>query len=243
MSLWVTYQRKLTHSRGQFGYVTTRLGFLFIFPTHLDALCDILGVPASRRADCGLVGAFVSLASPSQHFGCDRWSSLPVREPRDRPLHTPMYHFPNSLEAASLLPIFRYAVHMLSMPNHLLEFLANSPDLRYHICHGPNDSEPGHDLSMQGRPGVESTLLRLVLSHFHNASMQSYKNASNMVFVHIGDLSSLCRISDVASLKKEDNHLTFFTYGTHPSVDPSRWGFREIYPRGRQTHSLFSHHG
>lgn len=53
------------------------------------------------------------------------------------------------------------------------------------------------------------------------------------MFVHIGALSTLHRLSGLAKARNKQHSLQFITYGTHPTVHPSRWGIHEIFPLGK----------
>ncbi|KAF7319986.1 Chromo domain-containing protein [Mycena kentingensis (nom. inval.)] len=53
-----------------------------------------------------------------------------------------------------------------------------------------------------------------------------------VVLVHVGALRKIRRMPFVAEIRQKCASTCFYTYGCHPTVDPSEWGMRELFPCG-----------
>jgi hypothetical protein len=94
----------------------------------------------------------------------------------------------------------------------------------YCIWHVPADGSAKH-------PGFETKSLIAILDAW-KAQDVGYKVDVRAVFVHVGALKTLHRLQAVALRRRSQPGLRFYSYGTHPTVPPTRWGLREIYPLG-----------
>ena len=94
----------------------------------------------------------------------------------------------------------------------------------YCVWHAPADG------SLK-KPGFETKTLLAVLEVW-KAQNVGYKMDVRAVFVHVGALPTLHKLVALAMRRCKRPDMRFYSYGTHPTVHPERWGLREIYPIG-----------
>lgn len=94
----------------------------------------------------------------------------------------------------------------------------------YCLWHAPADGSAKE-------PGFETRALVAVLGAWH-AQDVGHKKDARVVFVHVGALRSLPKMEAIAMRRCKRPEVRFYSYGTHASVPPERWGVREIYPIG-----------
>ena len=79
--------------------------------------------------------------------------------------------------------------------------------------------------------GMETTALRTILTTLKAKDM-GYKSDVRIIFVHVGALKTFFKLPVLAERRVKQPEIRFYTYGTHESVAPERWGIREIFPIG-----------
>ena len=112
-------------------------------------------------------------------------------------------------------------VHRVTAP--FFAFLARAPRA-YCVWHAPADGT-------RDAPGFETRLLLAILDAM-NAKNVGYKADVRIIFVHVGALKTFYRLEALAMRRCKQPDLRIYSYGTHESVKPTRWGLREIYPLG-----------
>lgn len=209
------------------------MGLLFVIPTLFAPVCDLFEVPESLKADKGLVAVLVPWTLSIDEVKKLDWK-LPLNELAERT--TPRISLPEPLQFRNLPSRFYYALRVLKFPSELLHWMTISVHPRpYCICHAVGDGKkknPGWDRRKQEEPGVETMLLRMVLDECPGSTDKGYNKAVKAIFVHIGSLWSISKAGAVNGRRAKEPDVRIFTYGTHESISPDRWGFKEVYPVG-----------
>ena len=200
---------------------------LLVFPTSLEALCSRLRVPDSIKQDGGLATALFGWSPTVTSVRAYEWRgvlknperenagiSILDRDRRDRTIKNNCMHF--------------YAFEILKFPDWLFQHMS-MPNRPYCVWWENGDST-------MSEKGFETTLLFSILNQC-GAKDVGYKKDVRAVFVHVGALPTLHKLPAFAERRSKRFEVHFFTYGTHESVSPERWGVREIYPLGTRLSS------
>jgi hypothetical protein len=119
-------------------------------------------------------------------------------------------------------PFYQHALHILKFPVKLHDFMSQEKHRRtYGICPEKH--------SKKGRRGVETSMLIAIMEQCR--AKQKNPADSRVVFIHISMLKTLLKLPAVLAHRK-DNLVHYYMYGTHYSIKPEHWGFREIFQSG-----------
>jgi hypothetical protein len=116
------------------------------------------------------------------------------------------------------------AIQCLGFPRTLWEYM-RAPHHPYVVWWFPSDGTTS-------TPGLETTLLLKILQACRAQKVEADDNRLRVVFVHVGALESLHRLSTITRMRQHPE-IHFFSYGSHPSIPSEQWGVRAIYPLGK----------
>jgi hypothetical protein len=129
-------------------------------------------------------------------------------------------------------PEFKYsttqAIRCLVFPRALRKYMM-APGHPYVVWWSPSDGTTS-------APGLETTLLLKIMKTCRAQKVEADDNSLRVVFVHVGALESLHRLSTITK-RRQHPEIHFFSYGSHHSVPSEQWGVRAIYPLGKLNHN------
>lgn len=157
------------------------------------------------------------------HDTCDILEKQPIKPSTS--VQLPMYRKITAIHE----PSYHLGLRILKIPKNLIDFLVIK-SRPYCIWNDPSDGNCT-DKDKDRDPGYETSLLQTILS-VHSATDVGYKTDVRLVFVHVGSMPTLHWLHALAERRGRRPDVRFYTYGTHESVPPDRWGMREIYPLG-----------
>lgn len=116
------------------------------------------------------------------------------------------------------------ALYVLKFPRSVIDYMS-WPKRPYCVWHTPGDGT-------MAEPGAETAMLRAVLKAY-TAEDVGYKKDVRAIFIHVGAFASFNTFPALAERRSKRPDIQFYTYGTHESISPERWGIREIYLFGK----------
>ena len=208
---------------------------MLIFPPSIDDLCRLLKVPAAllEAPTAPMIAALVPWELSRQEYDDARWFKLRSDETTRVPFDPAVATLAN--ERSPNNSALQRALRILNVPKSLFRFLTSSTRA-YCLWYVDADGKNGD------AAGVETSALRTVLSTLKAKDM-GYKADVRIIFVHVGALKTLHKLPVLAERRSKQPEMRFYSYGTHESVAPERWGIRELFPIGAYTpfHSLSGH--
>ncbi|EKM60867.1 uncharacterized protein PHACADRAFT_204012 [Phanerochaete carnosa HHB-10118-sp] len=219
---YLSRRRQFTYARVHMD--NNQVGVLLLVPTASHNICKALKVPEQLRQHA-LIAVLIPWKLTVEQYQKYEWQAAHGR------LNLDDGHI--SLELGSKISDLSKkltANPQLAQGLRLHHFNAADYDFftrgvrKYCIWHYPSDGSPT-DL------GFETRLLVAILDEW-NAERAGYKEDTRVVFVHVGSLHELHKLQALALRRYKRPELRFYSYGTHASVPPGRWGVREIYPVG-----------
>ncbi|TFY59615.1 hypothetical protein EVJ58_g5677 [Rhodofomes roseus] len=213
-------RRAFTYARLSLDGVEVAL--MLVFPPSINELCRLFKVPPQATIDAPMVAALLPWELSRQEFDDAKWF-----KPR-ADVESSVYLDPAvetaTRETIARDPAVHRALRILNVPHSLYKFLS-SYSRKYCIWYSPADGTVGEP------PGMETAALRAVLTALKAMDM-GYKSDVRIIFVHVGALKTFHKLPALAERRSKRSEIRFYTYGTHESVPPDRWGIREIYPLG-----------
>lgn len=183
---------------------------LILFPSTARSLWPRLKVPADLQKIGFLLAALLPLKlKPAQ---CSQTDARV--DPNVNPPSTP-------LNQTSL------AIQALGFPEELRLFM---PLRAYCVWRDLSDGT-------QDRPGPETRFLHDIMTSC-KAKDVGHKADVRVVFVHVGAMKTLHRLSALAERRRRPE-IRFYTYGSHPTVPREDWGVFPIYLIGNEPHFQF----
>lgn len=209
---------------------------LLLFPSVSEALCDIF----KPSRDLQQPGGFVAVLLPWAVTGRAAKKIRTQYKVEERSLVRAPSVLSNpdpvkvSGHARSLRhnPSYHLALHILQFPDWLHRYLSQ-PDRKYALWFEPSDGYIKQDSSEW--KGSETRALETILKRCGAQRAHLKDDKLRVIFVHVGSLIALQKFSQLARKRKKWHWVQFFTYGTHETVSPERWGIQEIYPLGTLT--------
>ncbi|KAH9937573.1 uncharacterized protein B0H18DRAFT_1113390 [Fomitopsis serialis] len=198
------------------------VALMLVFPSSINELCRLLKVPPQTLVDAPMIAALLPWELTRQEFDEAKW----FKTRSDDALTASLDPVVDAAarEMFSKNPAVHRALRILNVPHRLFKFLSAS-SRTYCIWYSPADGQVGE------LAGMETAALRTLLAAF-KANDMGYKKDVRIVFVHVGALKTIYKLQALAERRNKRCELRFYTYGTHESVPPERWGIREIYPLG-----------
>lgn len=120
-------------------------------------------------------------------------------------------------------PLFAEGLRIHNFDEATWDFLTRAPR-SYCVWHASADGT-------LAEPGYDTVTLTAVLDEC-NAKNVGYKSDVRVIFVHVGALPTLRKLQALAMRRCKQADLRIYSYGTHPTVHPDRWGLKELYPIG-----------
>lgn len=217
-------------------------GFLALIPTQNKPLLDAFSLSALVYNSNTLTAAVLPWKiSTDRYRKVKWWGSLELSAVSlSRPLHGKeevflprSSHFvsreqslqiaqkgPVTQRMASILP----AVNFLHFPRRLAETMS-LPDRPFIIW---------DDYPLEA-PHSETRALRTVLAACSSprpAKEVQPLDHAKVIFVHIGALATLYRLPRLVERRSKHQETFFYLYGTHPNINPTQWGIREVFVLG-----------
>ncbi|KAG5639362.1 hypothetical protein H0H81_003506 [Sphagnurus paluster] len=120
-------------------------------------------------------------------------------------------------------PSYQHALRVLNFPQQLYDFM--SGDRTYWTWHEGADGT-------KKKPGMETRMLVAIMDQCRATKPRKNLADTRVVFVHVGAVHTLHKLSGFQDFCSSLFHIQFYTYGSHENVPPLYWGIREIYPCG-----------
>ncbi|KAF7339929.1 Chromo domain-containing protein [Mycena venus] len=190
------------------------VGHLLLFPPVIGILGRMLKVPDELLKSSSLVAALLP------------WKPFPEESRRPFGLVPPPTKPPVPSEAdwkkTMTKSKYQLALRILKFPKDLHEWFSR-PSRTY--CIWPPSEE------RQGNRDRETGYLISILKEC-GAKQVGFKTDMRAIFVHVGALKSIRKMSLLVERRQQTCGIRFYTFGTHETVHPEHWGVREIYPLG-----------
>jgi hypothetical protein len=198
----------------------SNVGILLVFPSAMESLSIQCKVPANLRQDDTLIAALFAWKITPKAYATYEWQKS-TSVATDRP-RLPIPEGDRLGQTLRSNPQYHHAIRVLGFPKRIATYMAR-----------PNRSYCVWWLGGDGRNeyGLETKLLHSVLQRCR-AKDVGHKADVRAVFVHVGALKTLHKLPALAERRSKRFDVQFFSYGTHHSVIPERWGIHEIYPLG-----------
>ncbi|KAJ7647700.1 hypothetical protein FB45DRAFT_206531 [Roridomyces roridus] len=182
------------------------LGYLFILPPSASNLLTALGSTSHSDQPPCLVVALVFLIAGSPP---PRSRSVIPLQPREKLSQVANMH----TELA-----YRFALCVTALPEHVLRYTLNHPSVVW---------------SGATKDDLDTAHLRCALSKSRQGIIDAAGAGSKAgtVFIHVRALPFVHSLPDIVELRSRPE-VRFYSYGTHPSVPPKRWGHRPIFLLG-----------
>ncbi|TDL28823.1 hypothetical protein BD410DRAFT_781374 [Rickenella mellea] len=125
---------------------------------------------------------------------------------------------------------YQMALDHLRLPEELVTFMPRRP---YCVWATPIETKPtNHGCTFAPNLQRDTEALLKVMKELQ-AENRGYKTDIRVVFVHVGALCDMIRnLPAIMERRMRRPEIQFWTYGSHESVEPARWGSREIFPVG-----------
>ncbi|KAI0786050.1 hypothetical protein C8Q75DRAFT_721920, partial [Abortiporus biennis] len=199
------------------------MSLLFVFPSRSKELCETFMVPQELREAGNLLVALVPWVLSVEEYNKNSWlrprsDLIPVNSRLDKGFETA-----SDRSKITSGPLYYRGLILDQIPKTVHDMMSRRA-VPYCIWFQSSDGT-------EKEPGLETATLKQVLKKC-GARDVGYKADVRAIFVHVGSLETLHKIGVVAARRNKRPELRFFAYGTHHTVPPSRWGWKEIYPIG-----------
>ncbi|KAH8100518.1 hypothetical protein BXZ70DRAFT_937606 [Cristinia sonorae] len=204
-------------------------GLIIVFPSAFDDLSDLFQLPPNLRAPDGLVAVLCPWMLPIGDFEKYDWVSKENLLQPEKSLLDPGYAgIMRSATRKQVLdnPLYQRGLRILKFPKYLHDFMSK-PNRPYCLWYGQatGSGQPPTP------PDYETACLQAILNHC-GATNVGLKKDVKAVFLHVGMLPTMWKVGAMSARRSKRPELRFFTYGTHETVHPSRWGLKEVWPIG-----------
>ncbi|KAI0343935.1 hypothetical protein BDW22DRAFT_1327569, partial [Trametopsis cervina] len=203
------------------------VGLMILFPSAVTEVCTLFNVPSYLKDQSSILAALVPWKITVDEYTQNRWqqsqSDISDAGKLDPQL---VKAIEDNGESEKLLrkPLFSLGLRIHRFTAEVYDFLTRTPHRPYCIWHAPVDGT-------SDEPGYETSALVAVLDEC-GAKNVGYKADVRILFVHVGALPTLHKLPALGMRRLKHYDMHIYSYGTHPSVAPERWGLREIYPCG-----------
>lgn len=210
---------------------------LLLFPSVSEALCDIFKPSLDLKQPGGFIAVLYPWAVPGKvaktlrtQYRAEERSLVRAPSVFSNPDPVKLSDRSHSLR---LYPSYHRALHILQFPNWLHRHMSQA-DRKYALVFEPSDGKIGQESSefKEEWRGSETRALQTILKRCGAQRVHLKDDKLRTIFVHVGSLVAFQKFSHLARKRKKWPWVQFFTYGTHETVGPERWGVHEIYPLG-----------
>ncbi|KAJ3541216.1 hypothetical protein NM688_g6118 [Phlebia brevispora] len=199
------------------------LGILFVYPSAMTDLSKFLQVPPEIQEGTRFIAALLMWSVTADDYKKNAW--FPTR----RQLYAQGGRLDSELKKrlagshklSNALFALGLRIHRFTCPAY--DFLGRTPR-DYCLWYSPVDGT-------SNAPGFETKTLQAVLSAC-KARNVGYKADVRVIFVHVGALKTFHSLVALGMRRCKQPDLRIYSYGTHETIPPDRWGLREIYPIG-----------
>jgi hypothetical protein len=199
------------------------IAILLAFPPAMTHLCQRFKVPENLQKSDSLVVTLIPWAITAEQANKE-W-----RKPYDgtRLIQEILTGNDRSKFLRSKRKYCR-GLRVLKFPKALHDFMSKSN--RTYCLWSTGDDDPADS------PHIETEWLTSILD-VCQAKNVGLKILARVLFIHVGALKKLQNLPDLVDRRSKHPEIQFYTYGTHESVVPERWGIREIFPIGERNGS------
>lgn len=198
------------------------MGLIIVFPSAIKEICELFQVPTHLREQSAMLAALLPWKLTMGEYQSARWQLSSGRlslDPKVRELLQVQHKGKKLLHN----PLFARGLRIHKLTGELTAFLAKSPR-DYCIWHAPADGS-------SSKPGFDTLSLVAILNEY-KAKNVGYKTDVRIVFVHVGALPTFYKLEALGMRRCKRPELRIYSYGTHATVPPERWGIKEIFPVG-----------
>ncbi|KIP11426.1 hypothetical protein PHLGIDRAFT_474501 [Phlebiopsis gigantea 11061_1 CR5-6] len=201
-----------------------QVGLLLVFTPSSTEVCSTLKLP-SRFRTSPIIAALVPWKLNVKQYRENEWQrAQDGLKSSDGRIEAKLAESIGKLpKAVTAKPQYARGLRIHQFTPAEYDFFKRAPR-RYCIWNMPSDGT-------MKEPGFETKALVAVLNAW-KAEEVGYKVDVRVVFVHVGALRSLQKLEALAMRRAKRPEMRFYTYGTHHSVHPERWGIKEIFPLG-----------
>lgn len=206
---------------------------LLLFPSISTALCDIFQPSSNLQRPGGLIAVLYPWAVTGRV--ADTLRTQYKAEERSLVKAPSVLSNPDPVKIAGRShslrrnPSYHRALHILQFPDWLHQHMSQA-DRKYALWFDPSDGFIRPDSSEW--KGGETRALDVILKRCGAHRVHIKDPEVRVIFVHVGSLVAFQRFSHLVRRRKKWPWVQFFTYGTHETIGPERWGIQEIYPLG-----------
>ncbi|KAJ7608052.1 hypothetical protein DFH06DRAFT_211268 [Mycena polygramma] len=191
------------------------IGFILFVPPTAEGLLKYLGAPPRLSGDTALVAVLLLIAGDALPVE-EKFRDLPRLQRQIEPSVMPREQW---LQSVLREPDYHVGLRILQLPTEVREFVLTHASTVWFNCtvKDQENEETKHLLHvlMKSKPGVVPTT----------------DTSANIVFIHVGALSNLQNFPHLAQRRLRPE-VRFCLYGTHRTLPPFRWGFREVHLLG-----------
>ncbi|KAF7362237.1 hypothetical protein MVEN_00569900 [Mycena venus] len=194
------------------------LGIMLFVPPTTTRLLHRLQTPQELCHGTGLVVILLYFRDPYPFEEPCKKNALPLLKRRvERALFTPE-QWRQSLQKER---DYHVSLRIIQLPKTIREYVHNHASTVWDKCTSGGDDREDRDTRH---------LLR-VLTKSRVGVVPPADPSADVIFIHVGALKNVHNLPHLAQRRLRPN-VRFYLYGTHETVPPSRWGFRDIYQLG-----------
>lgn len=204
------------------------IGQIFCFPFLLHTYFNIDLPPSMNLKDGDMVMAILPYALDTEDLDKNLWT-----QPVDRTQHRLPYTYPRipSGQALREHPYhYHLAISMLNFPMDLLDYVAHPVYKRPYTVWSGKEALLKHN----ERRGLEIKLLDFLLDHA-KAQRASSRTNVRIIFIHVSALRSIQHLPEFVERRANYAFVQFYFFGTDPSIHPTLWGVKEVWPCGKKS--------
>lgn len=199
------------------------VGISLVFSPSSQQLCDALNIPETLKDGSHPVVVLLSqILTPGQIKQLN-WRLKAPSEPTksSKAFIKDVDRLRRTLRTD---PAYHRALRILDFPKEVHAYMSEGdrPFLVWHM-RGSADTD-----------GNLETEALLAIMKQCGAKRVAHNKDVRVVFVHVGALQTLHDLTALMERRSKRFEITFYTYGSHPSVPPDQWGTYIIYPRGNE---------
>ncbi|KAL5518634.1 hypothetical protein ACEPAH_317 [Sanghuangporus vaninii] len=199
---------------------------MIVFPAANKDFCERLDIPLSYKSAGCLLVALMPWHVPPSKYGL---KFLRTDDLRDARMETELQEMRREYSSLASKPHIEMAFRILGFDFSFVKFL---PSRKFCVWSYKVDAEPTERGRKFSTVRPETKALLDVLSFLKAKNVGHDDLDARVIFVHVGSVRYIQKLPGIVSRRLEKPEVQFVTYGTHESVKPSLWGFREIYPLG-----------
>ncbi|KAJ6461238.1 hypothetical protein C8R47DRAFT_108330 [Mycena vitilis] len=193
------------------------VGFILFVPSTAEDLLKYLDAAPGLNGGTALVAVLLLMAADALPVE-EKFRDLPRLQRRIRiePSVVPREQW---LQSVLREPDYHVGLRIVQLPTEVREFILT------------HTSTVWFDCTVNDRENEDTKHLLHVLTKFKPGVVLPTNTSADIVFIHVGALSNLRNFPHLAHRRLRPE-VRFCLYGTHRTLPPLRWGFREVYLLG-----------